>query len=218
MEADKIYLVNLKIGIIITLIATLFPLVSSLSYISSYDYEFGDLIFFWSFVIKDLSLRFYFCPLCLNLSFSILACIILNYYIFRSIDTVNQNTRKLAGESFTVSVLMILSTLNLNILIEYIFIKNSSPTIFGRPMSFWWYYFPNIGLIGMFLGSFLIIFSSIREMKKYKSPYYILALLLTIIILISWIIYYFYTIIFAVLTGLLSLFFAYQINKIERNY
>lgn len=204
MEEDKRYFDNLKVGIILTFIAFLFPLIFTI-----YDNELGQVIFFWGFAIKDSSLRFYLSPFGLNLilALSILACIIINYYILRSIDKVIHNTRKLAGESFTVGVLMILSTLNLTIIIEYGFITNYPGAYFWKPPSLWSFYFPGVGMIGMFFGSFIIIFSSIREMKKYESPYYKLALLITLIILLVWIIYYFYLFIFTFLSVFILLFF-----------
>ena len=154
MEEDKIYIDSLKVGIILTFIGFLFPLIFTL-----YDEGLGQLIFFWGFVIKDFSLRFFLSPFGLNLilAFLILACIILNYYILRSIDKGNLNTGKLAGESFTVSILMILSTLNLSVIIEYVYITNYAGLWWGYlPAGLWWSYLPGIGMIGMFLGSFII--------------------------------------------------------------
>ncbi len=205
MEENEIYIFSLKVGIILTFIGFLFPLIFT-SYVVN---EFGQVFFYWGFVIKDFSLRFFLSPFGLNLILAILilACIIITFYIFRSIDKGNLNTGKLAGESFTVSVLMIISTLNLSIIIEYVYITNYTIYFFWKPPSLWGSYLPGVGMIGMFFGSFIIIFGSIYEMKRNNSLYYLVALLIASIILITWTFYYYYSLTFFILSPFLLLFF-----------
>ena len=102
---------------------------------------------------------------------------------------------------------MIISTLNLSIIIEYVYITNYTIYFFWKPPSLWGSYLPGVGMIGMFFGSFIIIFGSIYEMKRNNSLYYLVALLIASIILITWTFYYYYSLTFFILSPFLLLFF-----------
>jgi len=189
MKQDKVYISSLKVGIIFLIFAFLTPLFSNYFNNSINDIEFGDFIFFWGILFKDFRLKYYSNTpsLYLTLVFSILACIILNCFILRSIDKRSYNNRKLAGKSFSISVIMILMTVNLFPFIEYLYVTNYSGEYFLAIPSVWWDYDPSFGWVGMFLGSFTIIFGSLYEMKRFKSPYFVSSLLISFITLIAWI-------------------------------
>lgn len=191
MERKKNNKISLIIGTILTLVALFFPAVSPAN-ITGYESEFGDLIFFWSFNLKDLNLRFYIGPFGLNiiLLLFVILCIIYNCKLFISSNKNDIDFNKFAQKTFSIATIMILLTFNLIILIEYIFITTSPEYSFtGEPWGFWWYYSPNFGLIGMFLGPFIIIFGSLYQMSKQKSNFYRFALGITPLLLISSIFY-----------------------------
>ena len=189
MEQNKVYISSLKVGIIVLIFAFLTPLFSNYFNDSINDIEFGDFIFFWGMLFKDLRLKYYSNTpsLYLTLVFSILACIILNCFILRSIDRESYNNRKLAGKSFAINVIIILMTVNLFPFIEYLYVTNYSGEYFLAIPSIWWDYNPSFGWVGMFLGSFTIMFGSLYEMKRFESPYFVGSLLISLIALIAWI-------------------------------
>ncbi len=191
MERKKNYKISLIIGTILTIIAVFSPAVSPYNR-EWRETEFGEYIFFWSFGLKDFNLRFYIAPFGLNIIIFLflIGCIIYNCNL--CISTIKNNTtnNKFAQKTFSIATLMILLTFNLMFLIEYIFITTTPEYSFtGEPWGFYWYYWPNFGLIGVFLGSFIIIFGSLYQMSKVKSKFFYFALVFTFILFIRSIIY-----------------------------
>ena len=182
--------ISLIIGTIIIIISVFSPAVRPNRGRS--ESEFGEYIFFWSFALKDFSLRFYISPYGLNiiLFLFLIGCIIYSCYLCISTNKNNTTNNKFAHKTFSIATIMILLTFNLIFLIEYLFITTTPEYSFsGEPWGFWWYYWPSYGLIGVFLGSFIIIFGSLYQMSKGKSQFYHYALVFTFILLIRSIIY-----------------------------